>query len=92
MTTRARIQAGDGDTRHGTTNGYSNLRCRCEACRAAWTRYVLARRETRKTLLPYRFDRLAHGSVWTYTNHGCRCRPCIAAKAQYTRKLQAAAS
>jgi hypothetical protein len=24
-----------GDPRHGTHNGYANLRCRCEACRAA---------------------------------------------------------
>jgi hypothetical protein len=24
------------DDRHGTTNGYSNLKCRCESCTEAW--------------------------------------------------------
>lgn len=24
------------DPRHGTTNGYGNLRCRCERCTSAW--------------------------------------------------------
>lgn len=27
------------DHRHGTENGYGNLRCRCEACRAAHATY-----------------------------------------------------
>lgn len=31
MTTH--IQPGDGDPRHGTTNGYTSLGCRCEYCR-----------------------------------------------------------
>lgn len=29
------ITPGDGDARHGTLNGYSNLRCRCEDCKRA---------------------------------------------------------
>lgn len=29
------------DPRHGTTNGYSNLRCRCELCTEAWRQYHL---------------------------------------------------
>lgn len=24
------------DERHGTTNGYSNLKCRCDRCKEAW--------------------------------------------------------
>lgn len=24
------------DERHGTTNGYSNLKCRCDRCKDAW--------------------------------------------------------
>lgn len=28
-----------GDPRHGTSNGYTNLKCRCDACRAAWAAY-----------------------------------------------------
>lgn len=33
------LQSGDGDKRHGTINGYSNLSCRCEACTEAWRLY-----------------------------------------------------
>lgn len=33
--TRVRIIPGDGDHRHGTTNGYGNLGCRCQECRDA---------------------------------------------------------
>lgn len=29
------IVEGDGDPRHGTHNGYGNLKCRCDACREA---------------------------------------------------------
>jgi hypothetical protein len=31
------------DPRHGTPNGYGNLRCRCEPCRTAWRDYVSGR-------------------------------------------------
>jgi hypothetical protein len=31
------------DPRHGTTNGYNNLGCRCDACRAAKLEYVRSR-------------------------------------------------
>jgi hypothetical protein len=34
--TRSRITAGDGDPRHGTANGYGNLKCRCPRCTRAW--------------------------------------------------------
>lgn len=27
------------DRRHGTPNGYTNYRCRCDACREAWRVY-----------------------------------------------------
>ncbi len=32
---RRTIVEGDGDQWHGTTNGYTNLSCRCGPCRAA---------------------------------------------------------
>ncbi|MEZ0493180.1 hypothetical protein AB2L28_13135 [Kineococcus sp. TBRC 1896] len=32
------------DPRHGSANGYRNLRCRCERCTAAWTTYQRDRR------------------------------------------------
>lgn len=34
--TRSRIYPGDGDPRHGTVNGYCNLKCKCDECKAAW--------------------------------------------------------
>jgi len=33
--TKLRIFPGDGDHRHGTENGYSNLGCHCPECREA---------------------------------------------------------
>lgn len=33
------IQPGDGDPRHGTSNGYNNLKCRCPECTTAWAVY-----------------------------------------------------
>lgn len=30
------MRQGDGDPRHGTPNGYGNLRYRCPECREAW--------------------------------------------------------
>jgi hypothetical protein len=35
MSTVHRMARDDGDPRHGTLNGYFNLRCRCEKCRKA---------------------------------------------------------
>lgn len=34
----------DDDPRHGTANGYNNLRCRCRPCTVAHTAYLRARR------------------------------------------------
>lgn len=44
MTVRNRIQPGDGDPRHGTTNGYRNHRCRCRPCTDA----ILAEQQGRR--------------------------------------------
>ena len=30
---KQKIFPGDGDPRHGTMNGYTNLNCRCEECK-----------------------------------------------------------
>jgi hypothetical protein len=42
------IEPGDGDPRHGTYNGYRNLSCRCDDCRAANTAYHGARADLAK--------------------------------------------
>lgn len=39
------IRPGDGDPRHGTQNGYINLGCKCDDCKAAHAAY---RRELRR--------------------------------------------
>lgn len=36
------------DRRHGTHNGYNNYGCRCDDCRAAWTKYHQAGGYTRR--------------------------------------------
>lgn len=79
---------GPGDPRHGTANGYTNLDCGCEPCRAANAaeqRKFKRRRVTRT--LP---DDL-HGTDNAYTNWGCRCARCRAghaavANARYHRR------
>lgn len=51
---RSRITPGDGDPRHGTLNGYTNLSCRCPCCRqamATWQRKRRARRERTDRIL-----------------------------------------
>lgn len=67
------------DVRHGTVNGYGNLRCRCGPCRDAWRarcseagylqRY---RSKIRSRETPTRY----HGTHTGYTNYGCRCEMC----------------
>lgn len=87
MTTMATIQAGDGDPRHGTVNGYQNLKCRgargCQPCRVAWAAYCNQQRHNRGTRL--RPDDPRHGQANTYVNHRCRCDPCRTAATETRR-------
>jgi hypothetical protein len=70
------IQDGDGDHRHGTVNGYTNLHCRCEACRKAWAASCYARQQRRRLTDP---EDPRHGTQNGYGNYKCRCEPCTAA-------------
>ena len=36
LATRKKFQENLDDPRHGSTNGYGNLGCRCEKCTEAW--------------------------------------------------------
>ena len=83
MVTRARITPGDGDRRHGTTNGYSNLTCRCSLCRNAWSLNMREYRAQKAGSLSPTDPR--HGSWSTYTNYSCRCQRCHEAASQYLR-------
>lgn len=77
---RTPITDGDGDPRHGTTNGYVSLGCRCDACRAANNKKMAKSRQgwLATPLDPY--DR-RHGTDNGYVNYGCRCNRCRAAHA-----------
>jgi hypothetical protein len=90
---RRRMVPGDGDPRHGTVNGYDNLKCRCPLCREAWRvghqEWVV--RNDYRTINPNtgerrmsRADYLAslpvpeHGTEARY-GKGCKCGPCMTA-------------
>ncbi len=62
------------DPRHGTVNGYSNLKCRCVPCRGAWTAFCKEARLRRAGRLAPEDDR--HGRRSTYYNWVCRCDRC----------------
>ena len=86
------MPADPGDPRHGTLNGYTNLACRCDRCRAANTRYCAEIRLRRRARgCP---DHL-HGSPNGYGNYGCRCGDCTVAwradSRDYARRRRQAA-
>ena len=87
------------DPRHGTTNGYGNLNCRCDDCRAAnaahhkdyMGRHPEQRekhRVRRQTIKPLDVDDPRHGTDNGYTNYVCRCDDCRAARLAYRRQLR----
>jgi hypothetical protein len=79
------IHPGDGDPRHGTENGYSNLRCRCQHCRRAWA-FTVRKRRGRKRSEPTPVD--AHGTVSGYSYWGCRCPKCTEIHNERYRELR----
>jgi hypothetical protein len=81
------------DPRHGTTNGYCNLGCRCDACRNAWTRYFVDwQHRTGRTRpvavyraeVAQRAEDYPHGTPAKY-KRGCRCDECRAHQAAAKR-------
>lgn len=75
---RSQIYPGDGDHRHGMMNGYTNLGCRCDRCRATWAKYVSQRRATRASRIDPSDPR--HGTESFYFNHSCRYLRCRTAR------------
>jgi hypothetical protein len=92
----ARAKLAADDPRHGTTNGYDNLGCRCSQCREAKT---TANKEWRHRtgysmpmemyLRSVRGTAAPHGTETRYTA-GCRCDQCRhAANNERWRRRQA---
>jgi len=67
------------DSRHGSINGYGNLKCRCPECREENTARRAERREAVRNTLDDDDER--HGTNNAYTNYGCKCDPCKEAHA-----------
>lgn len=78
------IQPGDGDPRHGTTNGYGWLWCRCDKCRAWNTLRLSEYRAAVRGRLAAGDPR--HGTRNGYSNLGCRCDKCRLAHARAHRE------
>lgn len=72
MSYRREQRLADDDPRHGTPNGYGNLGCRCDECRAAHAAnhaaYMRRKREAGEVVG-------SHGSSVAYDS-GCRCDTC----------------
>ena len=79
--------SGPDDPRHGTTNGYVNLGCRCERCRTAWRVYIRERRRAR--IAGEAGEPKVHGTPSNYTNWRCRCDKCSQAWNEYNKGLRA---
>lgn len=70
---RAWMHDNPNDPRHGTVNGYNNLRCRCDRCRTAATRHHAEDKKVRQSKpIPGH----VHGTENGYGNWGCRCLHC----------------
>lgn len=74
----------DDDPRHGTSNGYGNLGCRCPACREAHrvkhSDYMRRVRESDRILGQ-------HGTDLAYDT-GCRCDACREAHNRKSREYK----
>lgn len=78
---------GDGP-QHGTTNMYSNHKCRCDACRRAHNLACARRKRANVGLeLP---EGMSHGNKNSY-QRGCRCDLCRRAHANYSAERGRAA-
>ena len=78
---------GPEDPRHGTFNGYSNLLCRCDSCKAA-AKEVNAIAKVERFTRPKTGKEHWHGTYNGYHNYNCRCGPCTAGNTIRSRELR----
>lgn len=71
---------------HGTSGGYTNHKCRCDKCKAAFAAYMAKFRERVKDNVPEH----VHGTAGGYTNYSCRCVKCTSAHTRLTRERRKA--
>lgn len=64
---------------HGTENGYSHYKCRCNLCRSANTKAYLKWKKSIYGTIPK-----IHGTT-SYSTYGCRCEICSVAHAKYRK-------
>ena len=73
--------------RHGQTNVYNNLGCRCVPCKLAWREYQMPKVINRKAK-GLAVDDERHGTYSGYANYGCRCERCVEANRLYALDYQ----
>ncbi len=66
---------------HGSINGYTRHKCRCDECRAAWRTYQRKARARRRGKEPP-----VHGIASAYREYRCGCEACLAAAAADRRQ------
>lgn len=74
------------DPRHGSVNAYTNQKCRCDACKQAWTQAIRKYKDSRIHRLMHDPTLAQHGKYTTYANWGCRCEECKNAWKVYYQK------
>lgn len=82
MRSARRAELNPDDPRHGTANGYGNLRCRCDRCREA---NRVAQAEYMKRVRAEGRIPGKHGTNTAYAR-GCRCDLCREAHSRQSRE------
>ena len=78
---------GPEDPRHGTMNGYSNLSCRCDSCKATAKEFN-AMAKVKRFTKPKTGEEHWHGTYNGYHNYNCRCGPCTADNTLRSKELR----
>lgn len=91
-----RLSEGTPAIRHGTRNGYTENKCRCDECKKWNTDRCKDYRERKKQGILLQRPKGSgpeHGTSSAYSHHGCRCSICVEAhnarnRAEYQRNKE----